>query len=130
MTAYQPLEMPEEGIESTSILLHAMRLYDSAGRIAHNQNDFDKLLQVGDRILEASGQLIAISINQPQQREEEEDVRLDAGEFGSFNFEFGLEIDVPPEYSVTEFFKETHEMLHDVLLDTLVKEGVIDNPED
>ena len=78
MSKYRKFETEELG--SADILLHALQLYDQAGRIAHDQKDFDKLLIVGDRMLEASGQLIAISINQPV--EGEQDVRLDRGQFG------------------------------------------------
>lgn len=55
--------------------------------------------------------------------------KLNDGDFGSFNFEFGVETAVPPGVDTMEFMTDIYSGLSHKLRETLIGEGIVSEGE-
>ena len=56
--------------------------------------------------------------------------KINDGDFGSFSFDFGVQLDVPRGVPTEEFIDEVYVTLHEKLVETLVKNNLIERPKD
>lgn len=80
-----------ELLGAADLLVHAIRVYDMAGSIAAEKEDFEKLLIVGDKIQDTSDRLIALSLHEANLQQEE----LGEDKIVSTNGEFGFTVPQP-----------------------------------
>ena len=56
--------------------------------------------------------------------------KINDGEYGSYSFDFGVQLDVPRGVPTDEFIDEVYLTIHEKLLETLEKNSLIERPKD
>lgn len=72
---HKKFKVTDEELVATSLLLHAITVYDLAARMAAQDKNIELVLAAGDKITEASDRLIALAL---QTDEEENNDRVES----------------------------------------------------